>query len=540
MRRTFSKLPGARPVDAPLLLDDHARPVSRREFISRGFLRGAAMVTAPTVFSLFGNPREAQAALSSDIAALRTSCGIRVAGAGKIPFICFDLAGGANIAGSNVIVGGQGGQLDFITTAGYSKLGLPGNMIPGLADTAPPTGANADHTDTRLGLAFHSDSAFLRGIMERFGASNAANVNGAVIPARSENDTGNNPHNPMYGIFRAGADGELLSLIGSVNSDSGGNSMYPVSLFEAKARPVKIDRPTDVTGLVDTGKLVGMLSQSDAVAVMESIVRISDRKLGRVDTAVSSDAVIKDLVRCGYVKSADLADRFGDPTELSVLADQRITGGGAFSPIFTSAEIASDGEFAKTASVMKLVVNGYAGAGCITMGGFDYHTGNRADGELRDLGAGRCIGACLEYAARVGVPLMVYVFSDGSLFSNGMVDNSANGRGKGVWTGDDQNTASSFFLVYNPNGRPQLVGGSATEQARHQQLGYFRMSGDVESAATPAANNVNLLVETVALNYMALHGEQAQFPVRFPRHGLGNATMMDRLTAFNPIVSGTI
>ncbi len=540
MRRTFTKLPAARPVDAPLLLDDHARPETRREFIARGFLRGAAMVTAPTVFSLFGNPREAQAALSSDIAALRTSCGIRVAGAGKIPFICFDLAGGANIAGSNVIVGGQGGQLDFITTAGYSKLGLPGAMIPGLADTAPPTGANNDHTDTRLGLAFHSDSAFLRGIMERFGAANAANVNGAVIPARSENDTGNNPHNPMYGIFRAGADGELLSLIGSVNSDSGGNSMYPVSLFDAKARPVKIDRPTDVTGLVDTGKLVGMLSQSDAVAVMESIVRISDRKLGRVDTAVSSDAVIKDLVRCGYVKSADLADRFGDPTELSVLADQRITGGGAYSPIFTSAEIGSDGEFAKTASVMKLVVNGYAGAGCITMGGFDYHTGNRADGERRDLRAGRCIGACLEYAARVGVPLMIYVFSDGSLFSNGMIDTSADGRDKGVWTGDDQNTAASFFLVYNPNGRPQLVGGSATEQARHQQLGHFRMSGDVESAATPAANNVNLLVEAVALNYMALHGEQAQFPVRFPRHGLGNATMMDRLTAFNPIVNGTI
>ena len=27
-----------------------------------------------------------------------------------------------------------------------------------------------------------------------------ANVNGSAIAARSENDTGNNPHNPMYGI----------------------------------------------------------------------------------------------------------------------------------------------------------------------------------------------------------------------------------------------------------------------------------------------------------------------------------------------------
>ena len=58
-------------------------------------------------------------------------------------------------------------------------------------------------------------------------AATRANVNGFGIAARSENDTGNNPHNPMYGINRVGADGELLTLIGSQNSDSGGNSMAP-------------------------------------------------------------------------------------------------------------------------------------------------------------------------------------------------------------------------------------------------------------------------------------------------------------------------
>jgi hypothetical protein len=38
-------------------------------------------------------------------------------------------------------------------------------------------------------------------------AGDRSGINGAVIAARSENDTGNNPHNPMYGIYRAGADG---------------------------------------------------------------------------------------------------------------------------------------------------------------------------------------------------------------------------------------------------------------------------------------------------------------------------------------------
>ena len=39
----------------------------------------------------------------------------------------------------------------------------------------------------------------------------------------------------------------------------------------------------------------------------------------------------------------------------------------------------------------------------------------RATGEMQDFRAGRCMGACLEYAARRGVPLMLYVFCDGSL-----------------------------------------------------------------------------------------------------------------------------
>ncbi|MEO8225749.1 MAG: hypothetical protein ABI661_13170, partial [Gammaproteobacteria bacterium] len=276
-----------------------------------------------------------------------------------------------------------------------------------------------------------------------------------------------------------------------------------------------------------------------AVKVLESIQRVSDMKLQRVSTKLAGpeDTEVKKLVNCGYVKSADIADRFGDPSSLNPSIDTDIVGPGG---IFTQAEYDSDDEFRKTAAVMKLVLNGYAGAGTITMGGYDYHGGRRAEGEVKDFRAGRCMGACLEYAARVGMPLMMYVFSDGSLSSDGAVDNTVDGRGKGEWTSDNQSTAASFFLVYNPGGRPALTGANAAQQARRQQLGYFRSDGSVETAATPAANNVNLLVETVLLNYMALHGEQGNFATLFPNHGLGSPTLRDSLTAFAPIVSGTI
>jgi hypothetical protein len=270
----------------------------------------------------------------------------------------------------------------------------------------------------------------------------------------------------------------------------------------------------------------------DAVAVMESIYRVSNMKLGRpsldTGTGVTTDEVIKDLVRCGYVKSADLVDRYGNPAELDVTQDADIVGP---SGIFTQTEFDSDSEFRKTASVMKLVINGYAGAGTIAMGGYDYHTGDRAVGELRDLRAGRCMGACLEYAARKGVPLMLYVFSDGSVSSSGAVDNSTDGRGKGVWTGDNQSTAASFFLVYNPGGQPTLI----NDDILRRQIGSYSADGSVNNASSPAANNVNLLVQTVALNYLALHGEQGNFSSLFGT-SLGNSSMLDSLTAFNPII----
>lgn len=524
--------------DDPLTHADHPRPRTRRDFLAQGFITGSAFTLGMTQTSIGGKAM----ALSPDLAALISGCDIQTNGAGKIPFICFDLAGGSSQAGSNILVGQRGGQLDFLSTRGYERQGLPGDMIPPIAN--PDTGTN-DFIDQTLGLAFHSDSAFLRGMMTKLSPTTAANVNGCVIPARSENDTGNNPHNPMYGIAKAGANGSLLTLIGSQNSDSGGRSVAPMEYIDLAIRPTKVDRPSDVTSLVDVGDLTSVLSQQDAVAVMESIYRISDQKMSRLDAgqAVTTDEVIKDLVRCGYLKSADLAERFGDPTTLDPAGDPEIVGAtGIFSSEEFLAGDRSGREFQKTASVMKMVINGFAGAGTIEMGGYDYHGGRRAEGEVKDFRAGQCMGACLEYAAIRGVPLMMYVMSDGSLSSNGVIDNTVDGRGKGEWTSDNQQTAATWFMVYNPNGRPNLVGGTPEEQALHQQLGYMRADGSVETAGSPAANNVHQLVQLVVMNYMALHGEQGLFDQAnyFPSHGLGNATLRDSLTAFQPIVNGVI
>lgn len=507
--------------DQPLMHPCHKKPITRREFVSQGFAFGTGVAMTGSLAGLLSNPAIAQELnLEQQLAA----CGEVLDSDTKIPFICFDLAGGANFAGSSVLVGGPGGQEDFLSTSGYERLGLPIDLTPNLDSAATP------FIDDTYGLKFHSDSPYLRGLKE-FAPNAGPFTNGAVMPARSENDTGNNPHNPMYAINRAGADGRLLSLIGSRNSDSGGNSMAPMGMMNPSVRPTKIDSANDARGLVDTGDLARLLGDADAAVVMDAVFRLSQAKLGRVTAStevindLDIDAEAKKLLRCGYAKAAQNStitpstvnpdDRPRPDNDAAGIIVNDNNG------IFSEEEYDEDREFRKTAAIMKLVIDGHAGAGTITMGGYDYHGGGRARGEERDLRAGRCIGAVLEYAHRMEKQVMIYVFSDGSLSSNGVTEGTAadpitdrrndapGGRGKGMWVSDNQQTACSWFLVYNPpasGGRPQLM-GDGDEQFRHQQLGHFRANGSVETSAMPFANNVDLLVDAVALNYLALHGE---------------------------------
>ena len=432
----------------------------------------------------------AAATLSPDMQALlaASQCNVPANSAG-LPFICFDLAGGANLVGSEVLVGVKGGQSNFLSTAGYGKLGVPGNMVPG---------ANSANIDASLGLLFHADGAIKRGILSKATTpATAAGTNGAVFCAMSQNDTSNNPHNPMYGIAiagpnKVGAQGKLLTLVGTESSVSGGNSQAPMALIDPSLQPTTITQPQDAVGLVNTG---GATADPVAVAVLESQARISGGSTpqsGAGDTTAftgvlsapgvntyptgtaAQDAGLKNQVRCAYVKTANTAVEFGDPSSLDPTKDPAITGGAT--PIFTATDF-QDNDVQKTATVMKLVIDGYAGAGTITMGGYDYHDGTRASGEMRNFKAGQMIGAVLEYAQRRGSPVMIYVFSDGSLTSTGMPDTSTAGRGKLGWQGDNSSVAQAF-LVYSPT-------APAAQRHRRAADGYFTADGSVVGTLQP-------------------------------------------------------
>ena len=133
------KSPRTLGLDEPIRHESHKAPVTRRDFIAQGFRTGPAIVAgARGTRDAHGTPGNARA-MSPDLEALlaRDICNIS-AGAGKVPFICFDLAGGANLTGSEILMRRSGNPLNFLSTQGYATLGLPGNMTPGSANAASP------------------------------------------------------------------------------------------------------------------------------------------------------------------------------------------------------------------------------------------------------------------------------------------------------------------------------------------------------------------------------------------------------------------
>jgi hypothetical protein len=542
------KTPRQHGPNEPFRHENHPRPITRRELMGAGFLSGPAFVLAPAwLGALLKAQRGEAATVPATIAAQMAECKLQAAASGggmgtkgPVPFITIDLAGGANLMGSEAIAGMAGSPTNFISAAGFSKLGVPGSMVP----------TSTAFIDMSLGLPFHADSAILRGIKTKASATILGKVNGVVIPAISQNDTNSNPLNAMHLIAKAVSGlppvgglpvpyGQYTTLVGTNATASGGNSAAPAPV-DPTLQPTRIASSADNTALV--GSSAGAASQN-TVSIQESMARLStgvtaaptgpttttfDGSVVGQQTLISgadpaADLALKEQIRCAYVKTAFTSATSQGPDSVNPDKDPLIVGGGA--PIFTAQEY-TDGDLKKTAAIMKLVMNGYAGAGTIVLGGFDYHSGNRADGETKNQKAGVVIGAILAYAEAVKTPVMINIISDGSLTSTGNADTSTAGRGKLGWQGDSQQVAASLILVYSPNGKPA---------ATINQIGSLNADGTVNATSSPGANAPNLVTQLVTLNWMALNGVNANFATVFPTQGLGAVTAQTALTAFAKI-----
>lgn len=447
---------------------NHAKPRTRREFMAQGLLGSTGFVMAPTVLGLMESK------------AFGLECNSDAPTANLAPaFLCFDLAGGGNIAGGNVMVGKKNGQSDFITD--YSSLGVPMGMHP----------KNAGQTNSEFGLMFHSRSAFLKGMLATTTAATRAKTDGFVMCAASADDANINPFNPTYWINKAGAKGSLTSLVGSANTDSGGFSISPTASKNPAARPVRIVSPAEAQSLVRLGKLADILNTDNAKKILKAVESMSASHLAKFQQKDLPDQ-IRDLVQCGYIKSSDMITQF---TPESVNPSTNTALAGVFNGIATNPDERA------VATMLNLMIKGFVGAATFQKGGFDYHDGTRATGETRDEQAGQLIGKSLEAAALSNRDLTIYVFTDGGVFSSGAIDSSTAGGGKGVWTGDSGVRSATFMLHYSAAGRVKISNPS-------RQIGFYKDNGSVDTAATKISDDVTTMTKAVVANYLALSGRE--------------------------------
>lgn len=467
---------------------------SRRDFLSQGFLGMTAFALAPSALSLLSNAAHAQ----------ETGCTAAVINR-MTPVIIIDLAGGGNIAGSNVMVGGAGGQMDFLTN--YASLGLPPDFHP----------SRSGKTNNEMGLVFHSDSGMLRGIQSTTAVTTRANADGMVFCTTSDDDTGNNQSNPLYWLAKAGAVGDLRPLAGTQQTDSGGNSQSPADSLNPAISPVRISSNQDAINLVSLGNRFDEFANfGGSKRIIDAASAFSNKKVDMIDRRSLPDQ-IKKLISCSFKETDDQISKF---TSNSVNADMDTVATTVFNTITNT------GVRNRAKPIVKMVLDGYIGAGTILLGGYDYHDGTRASGDVRDFELGQLIGAIMELAARKQKDVVVYVLTDGGVAAQETADNSAGGGGKFIWTGDSGQRSATFMMVYKKDGKPFM-------RKSNRQIGYYKANGAVEGAAALTSNSVVNTSKAMVANYLALHGKEGNLDTVLGDNPFGSN--LDRYLVFDKL-----
>lgn len=454
--------------------------LSRRDFLAAGAVQISASVYLPSLATLLLNGRALAAA----------DCDKKEVMHDAPAFIAIDLQGGASIAGNNVMVYDRGGEL----LSDYRGLGLPTALDPRLDGML----------NSEAGLTMHSKSPLFRGIRE-VAAEALARVNGCVICTQSADDTSSNKLATAPGIFMAGTGGLITPLVGnrpSFPGGSGGNSATP---FSSGITPAFIKDIESAAQLISPGQFWQRAPKKMA-GVLSLLKDLSYTQLDKFSRLSLPDQM-KAMIKCGYLDAEDLltaSGKGGTPITAAALDPRNH----AKLTALNSRGVLNQ-QFADAIEVAYLSLMGYAGAGTIALGGYDYHDGTATTGEQRDETAGKVIGTVLAMAAALERKLMLHVYTDGGVDANTAAPQeviAGSGVEKYVWRGDSETRAAAFVLVYDPQGRPEL---------NFQQMGAYRTADGGTIDLSPARHSKisqNPAAHAIAVlaNWLAWQGREGE------------------------------
>ena len=491
----------------------HGPARSRREFLAQSFAGVQAAVMFPSLLSLL----RTDPVLAQELA----SCSGEAFTPG-LPYLAFDLAGGANIAGSNVLVGFErGGGQESYSTAGqydetdYIRLGLPASMHP----------SRAGMLDHSYQLTFHSQSGMLRGL-ESVLANDPdikARIDGTIFCVRTFDDTQGNQLNTTYLAQKAGARGQVVQLIGQRISSSGGNSKAPFDSIDPALTPSQVNSNRDATSLLSLGNdLMGSrYFRADQDGGQKRVKYFMNRlrDIGQ--------ARLEALAQQGGGFTTELQNMLGCSMDQAGLLLQNFTGQALDPSGDPLVSAAFQGADEGVGAVAKLVLDSYAGAGTITVGGCDYHDGTNTRGDAKDEEVGRLIGKCIKLAALKEKSLFIHLYTDGGVTgdSGGNLDGT---NGKVIWTSDSGTRSANLILVYKHNHNPAT--DTPIVRPGMRQIGNYLRAGGADLTANITSNDIGNLTKVVALNYLAAMGREGEFERIFGRAAPAGAMDLIALT----------
>ena len=485
-------------VEEPILHENHKLPRTRREFLAHGFIGMATTTVLPTFTSLLfrSNIANAQSVLECIPPSYQLG----------LPYICIDAAGGMNIAGQNAIVGMKKSDIqeDVGSDASdYIRLGISPAEHP----------KDESKVESKYKLKFHRSSGILEGMNSVLdgqmvnGKPISASIDGLLFCTRTGDDTATNPINTVYQANRAGAGGKIVQLVGNANTDTGARSAAPSNVIDLKIRPTRITRNEDAQGLLTLGTdLMGTqyLDKANTGAKLEKfmsrISKMNQRKLNQLK-GLDSESQIKKVLECSTESAKQLFTTFSAEA-LNPANDASVTDvyGGA-----------SQNE----AALAKLVIDQYAGAGTITIGGADYHGNTPVGTHAKDRQVGSAIGRAILLASRKSQNLAIHLYTDGGVAgdSGGVAMAVQTGAGmieKVRWTGDSgtRSSALMLFYVHDHDGSSMVLEDSDGNGRR--QIGNFKKAGGV-NLDTVIGDSTENLWKAIMLNYLAIQGKEGDF-----------------------------
>lgn len=497
-REFLEKIEKMDPVDRPMIHKDH-KMKSRRDFLAHGFMSSFGFTLAPSILSL----------MRSDLAMAAEGCNNDAPVSTKTPLLIIDLAGGNMMAGNHMIVGAN--SQDSLDGINYSGFGYPDDISPSL---------NPGLINRDFNVAMNANSTVLAGMQDatttiRQSDSNfLSKVDGGFIAAQSENDRSTNPLNPVYWIAKAGASGTLTNTSGTNGGSSGGRSVPPAASVDPILSPVQIGRVNDLTNLINLGVVQDQFGSNGISKVQRTLAaleKMSESKINKFSNQTLSEQ-LQQISECGY-DTTRYTSQTANPGAIDPQQDPQITrhynggennrGRDNYNPDASSAE----------ACIVKALVDGMVGVGTIVLGGYDYHGNDRGTQDEKDYKVGRTIGRALSVAAEKNKPLMILVITDGGVTTSTTLQPGQDGVMKYRYSGDNSSRGGAMTFIYNP-----LIAnpGDSIRANSGRQIGEFTTVGQVDrttgSLIQATGQNINgNFAAVVAANYLALHGEEANF-----------------------------